>query len=104
MWSFRLNLNIRLKAQNRWKQFYEFKRAVQLRFQEIVDLKEFEPKLQKLLDDDVVAMPAEVVVELFNINDPEALQAIVKEVGVSGLTGSRQRNFIVAELRILERS
>jgi type I restriction enzyme R subunit len=66
-----------------WKQFSELKRAVQLRFQEIVDLKEFEPKIQKLLDDHVVAMPAEVVVELVNINDPDALQAVVKEVGVS---------------------
>jgi type I restriction enzyme R subunit len=66
-----------------WKQFSELKRAVQLRFQEVVDLKEFEPKIQKLLDDHVVAMPAEVVVELVNINDPDALQAVVKEVGVS---------------------
>ena len=46
-------------------------------------MKEFEPKIQKLLDDHVVAMPAEVVVELVNINDPNALEAVVKEAGVS---------------------
>ena len=46
-------------------------------------MKEFEPKIQNVLDDHVVAMPAEVVVELVNINEPEVLQAVVKEVGVS---------------------
>jgi type I restriction enzyme R subunit len=66
-----------------WKQFSELKRSVQLRYQETVDLKEFEPKIQKLLDDHVVAMPAQVVVELVNINDPDALEAVMKEAGVS---------------------
>lgn len=66
-----------------WKQFSELKRSVQLRYQETVDLKEFEPKIQKLLDDHVVAMPAEVVVQLVNINDPNALEAVVKDAGVS---------------------
>jgi type I restriction enzyme R subunit len=66
-----------------WKQFSELRRSVQIRYQETVDLKEFEPKIQKLLDDHVVAMPAEVVVELVNINDPNALEAVVKEAGVS---------------------
>ncbi len=66
-----------------WKQFSELKRSVQLRYQETVDLKEFEPKIQKLLDDHVVAMPAQVVVEPVNINDPDALEAVVKEAGIS---------------------
>jgi type I restriction enzyme R subunit len=66
-----------------WKQFSELKRSVQIRYQETVDLKEFEPKIQKLLDDHVVAMSAEVVVELVIINDPNALEAVVKEAGVS---------------------
>ena len=66
-----------------WRQFSELKRSVQLRYQEAVNLKEFEPKIQKLLDDHVVAMPAEVVVELVNINDPNALEAVVREAGVS---------------------
>lgn len=66
-----------------WKQFTELKRSVQLRYQETVDVKEFEPKIQKLLDDHVVAMPAETIIELVNINDPGALQAVVEEQGVS---------------------
>jgi len=66
-----------------WKQFSELKRSVQIRYQETVDLKEFEPKIQQLLDDHVVALPAQVVVEPVNINDPEALEAVVKESGVS---------------------
>lgn len=66
-----------------WKQFSELKRSVQLRYQETVDVREFEPKIQKLLNDHVVAMPAETIIEVVNINDPDALQAIVEETGVS---------------------
>ncbi len=66
-----------------WKQFSELRRSVQLRYQETVDVREFEPKIQKLLDDHVVAMPAETIIEVVNINDPDALKAVVEETGVS---------------------
>lgn len=66
-----------------WKQFSELKRSVQLRYQETVDVREFEPKIQKLLDDHVLAMPAETIIEVVNINDPAALRAVVEEAGVS---------------------
>ncbi|WP_172331652.1 type I restriction endonuclease subunit R [Mangrovicoccus sp. HB161399] len=66
-----------------WKQFSELKRSVQIRYQETVDVREFEPKIQKLLDDHVVAMPAETIIEMVNINDPDALKAVVEETGVS---------------------
>ena len=66
-----------------WKQFNELRRSVQLRYQEVVDLKEFEPKIQKLLDDHVVAMPATTIIELVNINDPSALKAVLEEQGIS---------------------
>ena len=62
-----------------WKQFSELKRSVQIRYQEVVDLKEFEPKIQRLLDDHVVAKPATTIIEAVNINDPDALKAVVKE-------------------------
>jgi type I restriction enzyme R subunit len=66
-----------------WKQFTELRRSVQLRYQETVDVKEFEPKIQKLLDDHVVALPAEIIIEMVNINDPEALKDVVDETGVT---------------------
>jgi type I restriction enzyme R subunit len=66
-----------------WKQFNELRRAVQLRYQEVVDIKEFESKIQKLLDDHVAAMPATIIIELVNINDPDALKAVVEDEGVS---------------------
>ncbi len=66
-----------------WKRFTELRRSVQLRYQEIVDIKEYEPKIQKLLDDHVVALPAETIINVVNINDPAALQAVVAESGVS---------------------
>ncbi|MEP2842859.1 type I restriction enzyme endonuclease domain-containing protein [Roseibium sp.] len=64
-----------------WKAFSELKRSVQLRYQETVDVKEFEPKIQKLLDDHVTAKPAEVIIDLVNINDPDALNAVIEEEG-----------------------
>ncbi len=66
-----------------WKQFSELRRSVRLRYQETVDRREFEPKIQKLLDDHVVAKPATTIIELVNINDPDALEAVVDETGVS---------------------
>lgn len=66
-----------------WKQFAELKRAVQIRYQEIVDVKEFEPKISRLLDDHVVALPAETVIGLININDPDALNAAIEDSGVT---------------------
>ncbi|MGE3335901.1 MAG: type I restriction endonuclease subunit R [Rhodospirillaceae bacterium] len=66
-----------------WKQFSELRRSVQLRYQEVVDLKEFEPKIQRLLDDHVTAKPAETIIEVININDPAALRAVIKEEGTS---------------------
>lgn len=74
----------RIDAMKRdWKQFTELRRSVQLRYQETVDVREFEPKIQKLLDDHVVALPAETIIEVVNINDPDALKAVVEEAGVS---------------------
>jgi type I restriction enzyme R subunit len=46
-------------------------------------VREYEPKIQKLLDDHVVAMPAETIIELVNINDPAAITAVVEEAGIS---------------------
>jgi len=72
----------RLDALKRdWQRFSELRHAVRLRYQETVDVKEFEPKLQRLLDEQVVAGPAETIIEAVNINDPEALDAIVGEKG-----------------------
>jgi type I restriction enzyme R subunit len=82
-----------------WKQLSELRRSVQLRYQETVDLKEFEPKIQKLLDDHVVAMPAQTIIELVNINDPNALMAVVEEAGVS--TASRADRIASATRRVI---
>ena len=66
-----------------WLTFSELRRSVRLRFQETIDVREFEPQIRKLLDDHVVAMPAETVIEPVNINNPDALKAIAEESGVT---------------------
>lgn len=70
-----------------WKEFTKLRRSVQLRYQEIVDLRDYEPKIQRLLDDHVTAMPAETIIQPLNINDPQALKAVVGDDKVT--TASR---------------
>ena len=66
-----------------WKGFSELRRSVRLRYQEAVDIKEFEPKIRRLLDDHVAAMPAETIIKLVDIHDTGALQAVLDEAGIS---------------------
>lgn len=66
-----------------WKRFTNLKRSVQIRYQEIIDIKEFEPKIQKLLDDHIIATPAQITVPQVNINDTSALEAVIAETGVT---------------------
>ncbi len=40
-------------------------------------------KFKKLLDDHIVALPAEIIINVVNINDPDALMAVVEETGIS---------------------
>ena len=56
---------------------------MQIRYQEVVDIKEYEPKIQKLLDDHIIATPAKIIVTEVNINDPSALEAVIAEQGVT---------------------
>ena len=66
-----------------WKQFAELRRSVQIRYQEKIDVQEFESKIRILLDDHVVAKPAETIIEVVDINDPDALKAAVDDTRVS---------------------
>lgn len=66
-----------------WKQFSELRRSVRLRYQEVVDVRKFESKIRRLLDDHVTALPAETIIPLVNINDPNALNAVLSETGIS---------------------
>lgn len=74
----------RIKTMKRdWKRFAELRRSVRIRYQEAVDVRAFEPQIQRLLDDHVAAEPAETVVDLVDLNDPDALMAVVADSGVS---------------------
>lgn len=65
------------------KHFAELRRSVQVRYQEVVDMKEYEPKIRKLLDDHVTAAPAETIIQPVNINDPDSLNKVIEETGVA---------------------
>jgi type I restriction enzyme R subunit len=81
------------------RHFSELRRAVRVRFQEVVDLNDYEPRIQKLLDDHVTALPAEVIIELVNINDPAALRSVVEDLDVS--VGSRADRIASATRRTI---
>ncbi len=65
------------------KKFILLKQRVQVRYQEKIDIKDYEPKIQKLLDQHVSAELAKTIIEPVNINDPDALQRVVEEQGIS---------------------
>ena len=66
-----------------WRSFTDLRKSVRIRYQEAVDVKEFEPKIKRLLDDHVAAMPAETVIELVDIHDTGMLKAVVEETGIT---------------------
>jgi type I restriction enzyme R subunit len=71
------------RFRNDLKYFMKLKHNVQKRYQEIVDIKDYEPKIQKLLDNHVIAEPARKIIDAVNINDPNALQHVIEEEGIS---------------------
>ena len=66
-----------------WRGFSDLRKSVRIRYQEAVDVREFEPKIRRLLDDHVAAMPAETVIELVDIHDTGVLKAVVEETGIT---------------------
>ena len=66
-----------------WRGFSELRRSVRIRYQEAVDVKEFEPKIKRLLDDHVSAKPAETVIKLIDIHDTGVLKSVIEETGIS---------------------
>jgi len=65
-----------------WASFSDLRQSVRIRYQEAVDVREFEPKIRHLLDDHVAAMAAETVIELVDIHDTGMLKAVVEETGI----------------------
>ena len=66
-----------------WRSFSDLRQSVRIRYQEAVDVREFEPKIRRLVDDHVAAMPAETVIELVDIHDTGMLKAVVEETGIT---------------------
>lgn len=66
-----------------WKRFTQLRRSVEIRYQERVDMSEFEPKIAKLLDAHIIAEPATVIIEQVNLNDESALDQVLAESGTT---------------------
>ena len=66
-----------------WRSFSDLRKSVRIRYQEAVDVREFEPKIKRLLDDHVSAKPAETVIKLIDIHDTGVLKSVIEETGTS---------------------
>ncbi len=69
---------------NDLKRFVNLKAAVKLRYAEAVDYREFEPRIQKLLDTHISASEVLRLNAPVNIFDQAAFQKVVEEQGVGG--------------------
>lgn len=67
------------KFKDDWKSLTKLRQSVQLRYQEVVAISEYEQKIAKLLDHHVIAEPAKVIVELVNLHDESSLKKVLKE-------------------------
>lgn len=59
--------------------FFVLKKRVQNRYQEMINIKDYEPRIQKLLDNHLSAEPAITIVERLDITAPGALEKAEKE-------------------------
>lgn len=64
-----------------WAGFIQLRRSMQYRYNERVDLRDYEPKVQRLLDDHVGAMPTQVVIEALDLTDPKAVHDAASDHG-----------------------
>lgn len=69
---------------NDLKRFANLKAAVKLRYAESVDYRDFEPRIQKLLDTHISASEVVRLNEPVNIFDDAAFKKVVQEQGVGG--------------------
>jgi type I restriction enzyme R subunit len=82
------------RYRNDYSQFSELRLSVQMRYQERVDLRDYEPRIRRLLDDHVTALPAGTIIEQLNINDSAALKAVVEGEGTTA--GSKADRIVSA--------
>ena len=71
------------KFKGDWKRFSNLRRSAALRYQDAVDMREFEPKLLQLLNDNMVADPARQIIKPVDMSNPVKFQEAVEEAGGS---------------------
>lgn len=74
----------RLEAYKRdWKSFVDLRSSAQWRYNEKVDLRDYEPKIRKLLDDHLTALPSTVLIPELELGDSAAVRAVAEAHGQS---------------------
>ncbi|WP_144783982.1 type I restriction endonuclease subunit R [Microbacterium sp. BH-3-3-3] len=66
-----------------WAWFVSLRGEAQLRYNERVDLRDYEPKIRKLLDDHLTALPPIEHIPPLDLSDPAAVNAAAEDSGLS---------------------
>lgn len=66
-----------------WAWFVALRGEAQLRYNERVDLRDYEPKIRKLLDDHLTALPPVEHIPPLDLSDPAAVNAAAEDSGLS---------------------
>ncbi|MBI3796404.1 MAG: type I restriction endonuclease subunit R [Deltaproteobacteria bacterium] len=74
---------------NDLRRFQNLKAAVKLRYADVIDYRDFEPKIKKLLDTHITASEVIRLNEPVNIFDEEAFQKVVEEHGYAKTPGAK---------------
>jgi type I restriction enzyme R subunit len=62
-----------------WAWFVTLRRAAQFRYNDRVDLRDYEPKIRRLLDDHLTALPAVEHIPALDLSDPAAVSAAAED-------------------------
>jgi type I restriction enzyme, R subunit len=78
------------------KRFCDLRKSVKLRYAEVIDYSDYEPKIQKLLDTHIQANEVYLLNEPVNIFDQQAFLEVKEERGIYGSTTTASRADAIA--------
>ncbi len=76
-----------------WVRLKNLRRSAALRYQDSIDMREYEPRILQLLNDNVVADPAKMIIKPIDLSVKGAVEEAVAQYGVTtgGATGETSR-------------
>ncbi len=73
-----------------WRRFADLRRSAALRYQDAIDMREYEPRILQLLNDNVAAEPAKMIIEPVDLSVKGAVEEAVARFGSGGQDGAKE--------------